>query len=537
MYTNIKALKEKPETANVGMRWSEVEVSNLLNEIKDGKSFTDIANLHKRTLGSITSKLLHIAEQLINNDGLDIESVSKKVNLPIQDINQHLLKMKNKPETNKKKVIKEEIQIIEEKKKEIILNSEQETALASFIEGNNIFLTGPAGTGKSVTLKKMIEYCCMEGRLYGVTATTGSASFLIGGRTIHSYLGLGLAKDSAKNIFEYNRRNRPHIVKKLRDLKVLIIDEISMLDNNLFDKISEYLCFVRYNKNPFGGIQVVLTGDFCQLEPVAGDYCFKSDIWGKLNLNTIYLKKMIRQDGDTKFQKMLMKLRYGICSDKTFDILSELKDNKFTTITPTILYSKNYDVDKINNTEYQKLIKTGAETKTYEIQLPTIKKNKDKATTWFNALDMPEEIELCIGCQIVVLANIDQDNGIVNGTRGCIIELRNKSVIIKRVNGSLFEIEYHKNISIDDPDIFICYMPLKLAYALTIHKSQGMTLDAIEIDIGNDIFAAGQAYTALSRAQSLKSICIKSISKKSFITKDSVLEFYSSLGCIKLIDV
>jgi ATP-dependent DNA helicase PIF1 len=535
MYSNIKALKEKPETANVGMRWTDDEVKTLLNETENNINITVIANNHKRTLGSITSKLLNIAEQLINNDELDITIVSKKVNLPIEDINQHLLKMKNKPVTNKKKVIKEEIQIIEEKKKEIILNSEQESALTSFKEDNNIFLTGPAGTGKSVTLKKMIEYCCIEGRPYGVTATTGSAAFLIGGRTIHSYLGLGLAKDTAKNIFEYNRRNRPHTVKKIRELRVLIIDEISMLDCDLFKKMSEYLSFVRYNSKPFGGIQLVLTGDFCQLEPVSGDYCFKSEIWGKLNLNTIYLKKMIRQDGDTKFQKMLMKLRYGICSDKTFEKLSELKDNKFTNITPTILYSKNYDVDKINNTEYKKLIDAGAEKKTYKIQLPTIKKNKDKATTWFNTLDMPDEIELCIGSQIVVLANLDPDNGIVNGTRGCIIELKNKSIIIKRINGTLFEIEYHKNISIDDTDVFICYMPLKLAYALTIHKSQGMTLDAIEIAIG-DVFAAGQAYTALSRAQSLKSICIKSISKNSFITKDSVLEFYSSLGCIKLVD-
>jgi len=534
MYNNLKALKEKPETSNAGTRWSDEEIKTLLNEIKDNINMTEIATIHKRTLGSIIGKLLHISEQLIS-EGIDIDTISKKVNLPISDINDHLNKMKNKPKKIKP-VIEEKIKPIVEKQPEIILNSEQEMALIAFKDSHNVFLTGPAGTGKSVTLKNMIQYCEMQGKSYGVTATTGSAAFLIGGRTIHSYLGLGLGKDLAKSIFEYNRRNRPHIVKKLRELDVLIIDEISMLDDILFNKTSEYLSLVRYCSKPFGGLQLVLTGDFCQLEPVAGDYCFKSEIWEKLNLETIYLNKMIRQDGDTKFQKMLMKLRYGVCSDKTFDRLSKLKDNTFTTIKPTILYSKNYDVDKINTLEYQKLIDSGAETKTYKIQLPTIKKNKDKATTWFNTLNMPEEIELCIGCQIVVLANIDQDNGIVNGTRGCVIELKNNSVMIKRVNGLLFEIEYHKNISIDDNEVYISYMPLKLAYALTIHKSQGMTLDAIEIDIGNDIFAAGQAYTALSRAQSLKSICIKSISKKSFITKDSVLEFYSSLGCIKLID-
>lgn len=528
MYNNIKALKEKPETSNIGTRWSEEEVKTLLDEIKGNINITEIAAIHKRTIGSINSKLLHISEQLIN-DGLDLETISKKVNLPIADINEHLNKIKNKPKKIKP-IIEEKIKPMEE----IILNSEQEMALTAFKNNHNIFLTGPAGTGKSVTLKKMIEYCEMQGKTFGVTATTGSAAFLIGGRTIHSYLGLGLGKDTAKNIFEYTRRNRPHIVKKLRELDVLIIDEISMLDDILFNKTSEYLSLVRYNSKPFGGLQLVLTGDFCQLEPVAGDYCFKSEIWEKLKLETIYLNKMIRQDGDTKFQKMLMKLRYGSCSDKTFERLSKLKDTIFTTIKPTILYSKNDDVDKINNAEYKKLIDSGAEKKCYEIQLPNLKKNKDKALTWFNTLDMPESIELCVGCQVVVLSNIDQDHGIINGTRGCVTELKNKSVMIKRVDGSPFEIKYHQSISIDDPDVYISYMPLKLAYALTIHKSQGMTLDAIEIDIGNNIFAAGQAYTALSRAKSLKSICIKSISKKSFITKDSVLEFYSNLGCIKL---
>lgn len=535
MYSNIKALKEKPETANTGSRWSEDEIKTLLNEIEKNLTIKEIALIHKRTSGSIISKLLNIAEQLINTDKLDIEVVSKKVKLSVEEINQHLLKMENKPKSIKPIKLKEDEQIKEEKQ-EIILNFEQQAALTSFKGKNNIFLTGPAGTGKSVTLKKIIEYCNLEGKIYGVTATTGSASFLIGGRTIHSYLGLGLAKDPAINIYEYNRRNRPHTVKKLRNLDVLIIDEISMLDNELFDKISEYLALVRYNKKPFGGIQLVLTGDFCQLEPVTGDYCFKSDIWNKLNLDTIYLKKMIRQDGDIVFQKMLMKLRYGLCSDKTFERLSELKDTNFTNISPTILYSKNCDVDKINNKEYRKLIDSGAEEKIYEIQLPILKKHKDKAMTWFNTLDIPESIKLCVGCQVVVLANLDQDHGIVNGTRGCVVELKNKSVMIKRVNGSHFEIPYHKNISVDDKEVFICYLPLKLAYALTIHKSQGMTLDAVELDIGNNIFAAGQAYTALSRAQSLESICIKSISKKSFITKDSVLEFYCSLGCIKLVD-
>lgn len=529
-----KTLRLKDETSNAGSRWSDEEIKTMLTEIKDGKNHNEIATIHKRTFGSIISKLLNIAADLIATNAITIEEASKKVKLPIADIEEHIIKCKNKPPPKKKKTLNIKEDVVDEEdeeeveKKEIILNFEQQSALTSFIKGSNIFLTGPAGTGKSVTLKKIIEHCESEGISFGVTATTGSAAFLIGGKTLHSYLGIGLAKDSAKDIFEYTRRNRPHTVKRLRALRVLIIDEISMLDIELFNKISEYLGLVRYNSKPFGGLQIVLTGDFCQLEPVTGDYCFTSELWNKLNLDIIYLNKMIRQDSDSKFQKILMKLRYGVCSDKHLEILSKLKNNEITNIKPTILYPKNFNVDKINKLEYKKLIDAGAEKKIYEVQYPSLKKNKDKSITWTDSLDI-SEIELCVGCQVVVLANIDQEKGIINGTRGSIVQLKNKSVIIKRVNGLQYEIEYHKTVSIEDKDVFFCQIPLKLAYALTIHKAQGMTLDAVEIDIGSNIFAAGQAYTAISRAQNLKSIKIKDISYNSFIIKDSVLNFYKNI--------
>ena len=160
MYNNIKALKEKPETANAGLRWSDDEVKELLSKVGNNMNLTEVANIHKRTLNSIIGKLLNIAEKLIKEDNLEIEIVSKKINLPIKDIEQHLIK--NKDRVIKKKVIKPpEPEIIIEKKKELVLNEEQESALSSFKEGKNIFLTGPAGTGKSVTLKKMIEHMLM----------------------------------------------------------------------------------------------------------------------------------------------------------------------------------------------------------------------------------------------------------------------------------------------------------------------------------------------------------------------------------------
>jgi ATP-dependent DNA helicase PIF1 len=403
-------------------------------------------------------------------------------------------------------------------------------ALDAFKTKNNIFLTGVAGAGKSVTLKKIIEYCNEEGLKFGVTATTGTAAFLIGGKTLHSYLGIGLAKESAEEIYQYLRENKMfYIIKKLKDLQILIIDEVSMLDNILFEKISKYLSLVRRKSEPFGGLQLVLTGDFCQLEPVENDYSFKSPEWKKLELETVYLKKMIRQNKDEEFQKMLLELRYGNCSDETYKKLLSLKDTEFGEIEPTKLYPHNYDVDKINQKEYKALIDSGAKKVTYEIKFDCLSKDKEKTKKWAKNIEIPDSIELCVGAQVVVLANVDQDKGIVNGTRGIITNLTPKTVTIKKVNGSIHEIKYFQCVSSENSEMKVSYIPIKLAYALTIHRSQGATLDAIEIDIGDKIFAAGQAYTALSRAKDLKSIKIKDISKESFITRKSVIKFYKKL--------
>jgi ATP-dependent DNA helicase PIF1 len=526
MYSNIKVLKEKPETAKTGSRWSLEEIKSLLDEIKGKQTINSIALKHQRTEGSINSKLLGIAFSFID-EGKDIKEVSKLVNKSEEDIQEYIKIQGNKPKKVKQIIIEEEE---EEEPKEIILNKEQSKALEAFKSKKNIFLTGVAGAGKSVTLKKIIEYCNEEGLKFGVTATTGTAAFLIGGKTLHSYLGIGFAKESAEEIYEYLRENKMfYIIKKLKDLQVLIIDEVSMLDNILFEKISKYLSIVRKKSEPFGGLQLVLTGDFCQLEPVENDYSFKSPEWKKLELETVYLKKMIRQGKDKEFQKILLELRYGDCSDETYEKLLSLKDTEFGEIKPTKLYPHNYDVDKINQKEYKALIDSGAKKVTYEIKFDCLSKDKEKTKKWAKNIEIPDSIELCVGAQVVVLANVDQDKGIVNGTRGIITNLTPKTVTIKRVNGSIYEIKYFQCVSSENSEMKVSYIPIKLAYALTIHRSQGATLDAIEIDIGDKIFAAGQAYTALSRAKDLKSIKIKDVCKESFITRKSVIKFYKKI--------
>jgi ATP-dependent DNA helicase PIF1 len=547
MYQNILKLKGNPETANVGKRWTDDDINQLLLQRKNDMPLEDIAKFHKRTYSSIKTKLLHYAISLL--DTKSIEEASEIVKLSVPCIKEHMNK-----ETSKKSAVKKEPKLDEMSEKitsfladlsdvtninslpytgkptinEINLNHEQESALNHFKAGKNIFLTGPAGTGKSVTLSKIREYCNLAKIELGITATTGTAAFLINGKTVHSYLGIGLATESAEKIYKFVRYKLSHIIKKLHKIKALIIDEISMLDEKLLDKISDYLKFVCKNEKPFGGIQVVLTGDFCQLAPVSGDYAFKSNVWSELNLKIIYLTKLIRQDGDLKFQKILSDARYGYCSAENYKLLSSLSTKEFGEIKPTILYPRNFDVDKINKSESEKLMESGAKNESYKVEYLNAK-YKDKIQNWAKSLDILETVSFCVGDQVVVTANIDQDAGIVNGTRGVVIDVNPSCVTIRKVNNVKEKIKYIDSANAEDPSLKLKFMPLKLAYALSIHKSQGMTLDAIEVDIGPKIFASGQAYTALSRAQNLESVKIKSIAQKSFFVDPEVLKFYKKI--------
>lgn len=404
------------------------------------------------------------------------------------------------------------------------MNSKQTEAITRVQSGENIFLTGPAGTGKSYTLHKIIEWAKESNIDIGITASTGQSAYLLKGRTIHSFLGIGLATKSISELIsalkKWNFQQYEYLQSKLR---ILIIDEISMINDELLDFISEYLSKIRGCELPFGGCQVVLTGDFCQLPPVNGKYCFISATWKRANISTVLLEELIRQDGDTIFQTILQELRWGRCSDETLAILNSHKETEFHNgIIPTKLYSVNVDVDKINKREYDALVDAGAPTKLYKTRYSL----HTHCKKWAESVKIPDAVELCIGAQVLVTWNIGRDSQIFNGTRGVISYLGEKAVVIRLENGKEAAIEFMKMGCEFIEDIKVMFMPLKLAYALSIHKSQGMTLDAVEIDLGSSIFEYGQAYTALSRARNLPSIKIIDVKAKSFKTHKIVKKFY-----------
>lgn len=404
------------------------------------------------------------------------------------------------------------------------MNSEQQIALEEVISGKNILLTGSAGSGKSFTLLEIIQWAHKTQKEIGVTATTGNAALLIGGKTIHSYLGIGLATKTTKELAVNVKRKYPLIVKKLQRIEILVLEEISMLDSQLFEKISEFISIIRNKPNiSFGGLQLILCGDFCQICPITGKYCFTSPIWKAMNITIILLKTLIRQTDDQEFQDILESLKWGICTKSIIRKLKQLKDTQFEIgIIPTVLYGTNINVDKINDEKYSELINEGAETNVYKTEY-----SQDAfAKHWATSCKIPEYLELCIGSQVVMNWNVSQEEGLVNGSRGIVTGFSSTGPIVKFISQIKEICVLSVNVKNDEnPDIWITFMPLKLAWASTFHKIQGMTLDAVVIDLKSWSF--GQAYTAISRVRNLQSIKIVGVIKACYFkTSPEVLEFY-----------
>lgn len=411
-----------------------------------------------------------------------------------------------------------------------MLNAKQKSAAEQTMNGENILITGPAGTGKSFTIKYIIELLRAEKKNIGLTATTGTAAFIIGGQTIHSFMGIGIGEETTAEVF-IKIKNRTSIYKTLAELDVLIVDEVSMMDSLLFEKISDVLRYVKSHslkdeellRKPFGGIQIIFIGDFCQLAPVKGTYCFLSALWKEANIKVVILEELVRQNDDVLFQKILHIIRKGKCTDNILKVLNALRDTQFDDeIKPTKLYPKNVNVDKINENEIAKL-KDDSNNKRYFYKAEATKGNELNATALSKY-----NVELVENAQVIVTRNIDIANGLVNGTRGIVKALFDDYVVVKDCQGNHHSITYYKDI-FEKSKSSIMHMPLKVSYALSIHKSQGMTIDALEIDLGDNIFTCGQAYTALSRAKSLRNVRIIDVSKQSFKMNPFVKAFYSNM--------
>jgi len=454
------------------------------------------------------------------------------------------------------------------------LNKEQQLIFNKYENGENVFMTGPGGAGKSHLIKCIVNDAEKKNALSDETnkktvqvcALTGCASILLNCKatTLHRFAGIGLANKPIKEVIaelfkkKYKLKNWYHI-------KALIIDEISMMSLKILlilDKIARLI--YRKPKLPFGGLQVIFSGDFYQLPPInsideeieASMFCFEHEIWNEIfpPENQIVLKTIFRQE-EKEFLKVLKYVRRGVITNSTKAILEnrvctkeELEKVRLEKVV-TILFPYKKDAISLNLKSYAEL--GDVEKRTYKIKyIENTKKDPlDKVLEDFNDLSfdninsslkpeyefmanniMAEQIlELKIGTHVMCVANIalNCDNQIANGSQGIVVGFKNILPIVKFntikdpicVNYYTWPSETNKNIA-------VAQIPLIYAWAITIHKSQGVSLDAVIMDIGRNIFEYGQSYVALSRVRTLGGLYLSSFDFTKISANPKVIKFY-----------
>ncbi len=387
---------------------------------------------------------------------------------------------------------------------------QQEKALAILKSGKNVFLTGSAGTGKTYVLNEYIKYLRARKVPVAVTASTGIAATHMNGMTIHSWSGIGVKEHLTQGNLA-SMKAKKYLKKNLGKAEILIIDEISMLHKNQLNLVDRVLRYFKDNQDPFGGIQVVLSGDFFQLPPIGkygeksrDKFSFMSDAWVNANFNVCYLTEQYRQS-DTSLNHILNEIRSGKVSQHNLQVLKEATKHTLNKEIPTKLFTHNIDVDKIN-TEY--LVELEGRTKTFKA---SSKGNIKLIDTLKNSVLASENLQLKIGAKVMFVKN-NSEKGFVNGTLGKVtgfneeghpkVKLSDKRIITVEKEEWSIQDDHNKVLA------SFSQFPLRLAWAITVHKCQGMTLDEAEIDLSKT-FERGQGYVALSRLKRIENLQLK----------------------------
>ena len=444
----------------------------------------------------------------------------------------------------------------------VTLSPEQQYAFNKYRLGQNLFITGPGGTGKSFLIKSIVKDMDTVGRPYSVCALTGCAAVLLNccAKTIHSWAGIGIANASIDKVVS-DAVNNKFTVKRWQQVKTLIIDEVSMMSAKLLhilDRIGRATKRIAFR--PFGGIQVICFGDFYQLPPIsrAHDdegsdlFCFDTPLWNEVFPleNHIQLTTYFRQT-DAQFISILNEVRQGELRQSTVDLLQTRVKTPDTLIPPPKLFPRNADVDRVNNmifaklddpvytytaTSYNNLTKyedSGAPIP-LDVMLrcnqldPEVREAQMKA--YIENRNIALSLQLKKDSVVMCLANLNVERGICNGSVGKITGFTEKEdPIVLFSNGLELIIEKRIYQHDDYPKFGIEQVPLRLAWAFSIHKSQGITLDIAEMDIGSRIFECGQTYVALSRVKTLDGLYLSSFNPFKIRTNLKVIEFYNSL--------
>ncbi len=426
----------------------------------------------------------------------------------------------------------------------------QMKAFEIYKNNKNLFITGPGGCGKSYFIKKIYEHAIENNKRISVTAMTGCAAILLdcSATTINTWGSIGVGEDNYDNIIKKIRLYK----KKDNWLKteILIIDEVSMMSQYTFEMIDYIAKKLRRNDKPFGGIQVIFSGDFYQLPPVFNKltetqekkaFCFESPLWNKAFKNYIIFNENYRQIKDKKYECILNEIRNNNISIDNIEILLERTKRKCDIQNkPTLLYPTKKMVDEYNNKEFNKLnneiksyrpcvYKYNNKTKKYDLLEKDTKTNNTIKAKQMKYYMLDEELKLCIGCKVMVTGNINFEKKLVNGTQGIIVDFINGYPLIEIDNNQREIIEPFLWKSHDE-QFKIEQIPLILSWAITIHKSQGITLDKVRVNLGSSVFEYGQSYVALSRVKSLDGLFLDSINFQKIKTNPKVVKFYNSIN-------
>ena len=380
--------------------------------------------------------------------------------------------------------------------------------------GSNVLVTGPPGSGKTHLLCQYINYLRKNKVPVAATAPTGLAATHINGRTIHSWSGIGIKEDLTP---EHLRKIIEHsaIGGGIRLAKVLIIDEISMFHSHLFDLVDRVCREVRGNLEPFGGLQVVCSGDFFQLPPVqsretqSAEFVTESRVWRDLETKICYLHEQYRHT-DEDLSGVLSDIRNNNVDKNTIQLLRSRKNKTVSSdITPAKLYTHNTDVDAINAWELEKL---SGEEKEYTM---CFKGEEHLIKSLKKACLAPEYLFLKVGAKVMFVQN-NFSRGYINGTLGKVIGFNEDDYPIVKTFDDKEIVAPPGSWNIEDEygemEAQITQIPLRLAWAITVHKSQGMTLDAAEIDLSKS-FERGMGYVALSRVRRLDNLLLRGLNE------------------------
>ncbi|MFA6325228.1 MAG: PIF1 family DEAD/DEAH box helicase [Candidatus Paceibacterota bacterium] len=413
----------------------------------------------------------------------------------------------------------------------------QKDALDILKTGVNVFLTGEPGSGKTYTINQYINYLRDSGVEVAITASTGIAATHIGGMTIHSWSGIGIKNKLDKYDLDKIASNE-YVSKRIRRAKVLIIDEISMLSAQTLSMVEAVCREIKQNHEPFGGLQIIFVGDFFQLPPIIrsnieekkiqatlleekeeGVFSCDSSAWKKAKPIICYLTEQYRQD-DIDFSAILSAIRKNTFNKEHLQKIEKrkIKKDNFPKNAPK-LFSHNVNVDYVNN---QTLLKIEKET---EIFTMTGDGPDALVATMKKGCLSPEVLYLKIGAEVMFTKN-NQKEGFVNGTLGTVIDFSrsSKNPIIETKNGRTIEVE-PMEWSVEENGRIrakITQVPLRLAWAITVHKSQGMSMDSAVMDL-SEVFEYGQGYVALSRVRRLSGLHIINLNEKAFKVHPEIL--------------